>query len=137
VVSPLAAAGLSKAEVRAHSLLLGLPTWDKPQTPCLASRLPYGTAVTAERLVQIGSSESDLRALGLRNFRVRFHGETARIELGQDEFAKLLDPAVRERAHQALQKRGFKFVTLDLEAFRSGRLNEAAGIAPAPGIIRS
>lgn len=130
VKSPLALAGLTKDEIRAHSLLLGLPTWDKPQTPCLASRLPYGTSVTVERLVQIGSSEKDLRALGLKNFRVRYHGEIARIELASDELAKLADPAVRDGALAALKKRGFKFVTLDLEPFRTGRLNEAAGIAP-------
>ncbi|MBS2027091.1 MAG: ATP-dependent sacrificial sulfur transferase LarE [Deltaproteobacteria bacterium] len=129
VKSPLAAAGLTKAEVRAHSLLLGLPTWDKPQTPCLASRLPYGTSVTVERLTQIGSSEKDLRALGLRDFRVRYHGDIARIELSAEELPKMLDPDVRAAAQQALAKRGFKFVTVDLEPFRSGRLNEAAGIA--------
>lgn len=134
VQSPLALAGLTKDEIRAHSLLLGLPTWDKPQTPCLASRLPYGTGVTVERLVQIGSSEKDLRALGLKNFRVRYHGDIARIELAADELAKLADPTVREGALAALKKRGFKFVTLDLEPFRTGRLNEAAGIAPTPTV---
>jgi uncharacterized protein len=128
VRSPLAEAELTKAEVRVHSKRLGLPTWDKPQTPCLASRLPYGTSVTVERLVQIGSAEKDLRELGLRNFRVRYHGEMARIEVAADELPRLLQADVRERASAALKRRGFKFVTLDLEPFRSGRLNEAAGI---------
>jgi len=131
VSSPLAESELTKDEIRAHSKAMGLPTWDRPPSPCLASRLPYGTAVTVERLVQIGSSEHDLRALGLREFRVRYHGDLARIELSAAEAAKMLDPDVREGARRALQRRGFKFVTLDLEPFRSGRLNEAAGIAPA------
>ena len=129
VLSPLAEVGLTKSEIRAHSLLLGLPTWDKPQTPCLASRLPYGTAVTLERLVQIGTSESALRKLGLKNFRVRYHGDVARLELAADELTRMLDPAVREGALAAIKRQGFKFVTLDLEPFRSGRLNEAAGVA--------
>ena len=132
VRSPLAEAGLTKDEVRAHAYALGLPTWDRPPSPCLASRLPYGTAVTAERLVQVGSAESDLRALGLREFRVRYHGEIARLEVSASEMALLADPDLRQRARLALQRRGFKFVVLDLEEFRSGRLNEAAGIRPTP-----
>jgi uncharacterized protein len=134
VLSPLAEVGLTKAEIRAHSLLLGLPTWDKPQTPCLASRLPYGTAVTMERLVQIGTSESALRKLGLKNFRVRYHGEVARLEIAADELPRMLDPVVREGALAAIKRQGFKFVTLDLEPFRSGRLNEAAGVTVAPAV---
>jgi uncharacterized protein len=129
VESPLAEAGLTKDEVRAHSLVLGLPTWDKPAAPCLASRLPYGTPVTVDKLFQIGGAERDLRLLGLMNFRVRYHGEVARIEVAAEELPLLLQPAAREAATAALKKRGFKFVVVDLEPFRSGRLNEAAGVA--------
>ena len=91
VRSPMAEVGLGKDEIRALSRALGLRTWDKPQMPCLASRIPYGTAVTPERLVQIGSAESDLRALGLRNFRVRYHGEVARLEVAAEELSRFED----------------------------------------------
>src|SRR4051812_15925540 len=128
VVQPLAEAGLTKAEIRALSRELGLPTWDKPQQPCLSSRIPYGTEVTAERLAQLARSEMALRALGLREFRVRYHGEIARIETGEADFGRLV--AARSQAVAALQEAGFRFVTVDLEPFRSGRLNEAAGIVP-------
>ncbi len=130
VHSPLAEAGLTKDEIRALSLQAGLPTWDKPAMPCLASRLPYGTAVTEERLFQVGSAESELRALGLRTFRVRYHGDVARLEVSAEEVALFADGSFRERVNAALRSRGFKYVALDLEPFRSGRLNEAAGIRP-------
>jgi uncharacterized protein len=128
IVQPLAEAGLTKQEIRALSRERGLPTWDKPQQPCLSSRIPYGTEVTAERLSQLASSEMALRALGLREFRVRFHGEIARIEVAEAELETLV--RVRSEAVRALKAAGFKFVALDLEAFRSGRLNEAAGLVP-------
>jgi len=128
VVQPLAEAGLTKTEIRDLSRELGLPTWDKPQQPCLSSRIPYGTEVTPERLAQLARSEMALRALGLREFRVRYHGDIARIETGEADFDRLL--RVRGRAVEALKEAGFKFVTVDLEPFRSGRLNEAAGLVP-------
>ena len=128
VVQPLAEVGLTKDEIRALSRDRGLPTWDKPQQPCLSSRIPYGTPVTAERLDQLARSEMALRALGLREFRVRYHGEVARIEVAESELSRLLE--VRASAAQALRAAGFKFVSLDLEPFRSGRLNEAAGLIP-------
>jgi uncharacterized protein len=130
VRSPLAEAGLTKDEIRALSQLSGLPTWDKPAMPCLASRIPYGTAVTEERLYQVGSAESALRALGLRIFRVRYHGDIARLEVGAEELVRFADAGFRERVNAALKGHGFKYVALDLEPFRSGRLNEAAGIRP-------
>jgi uncharacterized protein len=130
VHSPLAEAGLTKDEIRALSQAAGLPTWDKPAMPCLASRIPYGTAVTEERLVQVGSAESELRALGLRTFRVRYHGDIARLEVAAEELARFADANFRERVNAALRGQGFKYVALDLEPFRSGRLNEAAGIRP-------
>jgi uncharacterized protein len=128
VVQPLAEAGLTKVEIRDLSRELGLPTWDKPQQPCLSSRIPYGTEVTPERLSQLAHSEMALRKLGLREFRVRYHGEIARIEAGEHDLNRLLH--VREQAVAALKAAGFKFVTVDLEPFRSGRLNEAAGLIP-------
>jgi uncharacterized protein len=128
VVQPLAEVGLTKAEIRMLSRELGLPTWDKPQQPCLSSRIPYGTEVTPERLAQLAQSEMALRALGLREFRVRYHGEIARIETGSEDFERLV--GVRAEAAAALKAAGFKFVTIDLEPFRSGRLNEAAGLVP-------
>src|SRR4051794_26825245 len=118
IVQPLAEAGLTKAEIRELSRQLGLPTWDKPQQPCLSSRIPYGTEVTAERLRQLADSEMALRALGLREFRVRYHGEIARIEVGEGELETLVRQ--RNRAVEALKAAGFKFVSLDLEPFRSG-----------------
>jgi uncharacterized protein len=129
--SPLAEVGLTKDEIRAHSRALGVRTWDKPQMPCLASRIPYGTAVTEERLVQIGSAESDLRAAGLRSFRVRYHGDIARLEVSAEELHRFSDPQFRARINEALRARGFTYVALDLEPFRSGRLNEAVGLPSA------
>jgi uncharacterized protein len=127
VRSPLAEAGLAKDEVRAWSEAYGLPTWDKPQMACLASRLPYGTAVTPERLAQVERAEAGLRALGLRNLRVRWHGEIGRVEVAADE----LERAFREREAvvRAVRDAGFRLAVLDLEPFRSGRLNELAGVA--------
>jgi pyridinium-3,5-biscarboxylic acid mononucleotide sulfurtransferase len=135
VQSPLAQAGLTKEEIRAWSHHLGLPTWDKPQMACLASRIPYGTSVTRERLFQIASAESELRRLGFRQFRVRYHQEVARLELASEEYERFFSGDVRERINTALKALGFKFVALDLEPFRSGRMNEAAGVArPAQAV---
>ena len=118
--SPLMEAGLGKNEIRELSRRLGLATWDKPSSPCLASRVPYGTPITEARLGRIALSETALRALGLREFRVRDHGDVARVEVAGEEmeFAfKIKDEIVSAlRAH-------FKFVCLDLEGFRTGSLN--------------
>lgn len=133
VISPLAEAQLTKAEIRAWSQRLGLPTWDKPQMACLASRLPYGTQVTVQRLKQVGAAEKAVRELGLSNFRVRYHGEVARLEVAADELPLLNDPGLRERVNAAIRAQGFTFVAVDLEPFRSGRLNDLltkpAGVA--------
>lgn len=131
VRSPLAEARLTKGEIRAWSHRLGLPTWDKPQLACLASRIPYGTAVTETRLEQIGLAEADLQALGLRVFRVRYHGQLARIEVASEEYGRFAEPSFRQAVNEALRRRGFSFVAVDLEPFRSGRMNEA--LLPAPG----
>jgi uncharacterized protein len=98
---------------------------------CLASRIPYGTSVTRERLFQIAGAESELRRLGFRQFRVRYHQEVARLELAAEEYDRFLDKDVRGRVNEALKALGFKFVALDLEPFRSGRMNDAAGITKA------
>jgi uncharacterized protein len=130
VLSPLADAGLGKAEVRAWSEAYGLPTWDKPQMACLASRIPYGTPVTPERLARIEAAESAVRATGLRQFRVRDHGDVGRLEVAAEE----MDIAYRRREElaRAVRGAGFRLAALDLEPFRSGRMNEVAGI-PRPG----
>lgn len=125
VVSPLLEAGLRKDEVRAWAHALGLPTWDKPQLACLASRFPYGTPVTASRLSQVGRAEEVLQDLGFSVFRVRYHDDVARLEIGEAELPRLLgDAALREAVLRGVREVGFRFVALDLEPFRSGRLNE-------------
>lgn len=128
VYSPLAAAGLTKSDVREWSRQLGLSTWDKPQTPCLSSRIPYGIAVTPERLAQIEGAEADLRILGFRAFRVRYHGDVARLEISAEEYERFNASAVRDEVSAALKARGFAYVALDLEPFRSGRLNEKVSV---------
>lgn len=123
-VMPMVDAGLTKAAVRALSQRLGLRTWDKPQLACLSSRFPYGTRITRERLRQVDDFEDGLRALGLRQLRVRFHETVARIEVEVGELPRLVEPGVRE-AVVALGKRlGFTFVALDLAGFTSGSLNQ-------------
>ena len=123
VRSPLLEAGLTKAEIRAWSRELGLPTWDQPAAPCLASRIPYGLAVTEERLRQVERAESALRALGFRDFRVRHHGALARVEASRSELPHLL----RRRAdvHRAITAAGFATVAADAQGYRRGALNEA------------
>ncbi len=134
VISPLSEAGLTKSEIRAWSFKLGLSTWDKPQMACLASRIPYGTPVTQDRLSVIGAAEAKLRRLGLKSFRIRYHGQVARIEVAAEEYDKFTSPDFRRRTNEALKSSGFVFVALDLEPFRSGRMNDAAGgLEPRPG----
>ncbi len=124
VRSPLAECGLTKADVRALAEHWGLPVWDKPATPCLSSRVAYGEEVTPERLRMIDRAEQLLRAQGLRNVRVRYHrGDLARIEVPADEIAKLVPADTRSLLAEQMRQLGFKFVTIDLEGFRSGSLN--------------
>jgi uncharacterized protein len=120
---PLVEARLSKSEVRALSRHLGLRTWDKPAAACLASRVPYGTPVTVGTLSSVARAESGLRALGFAQVRVRHYGELARVELGLDELALALDR--REDVVAAVRAGGYRYVTLDLEGFRTGNLNQA------------
>ncbi len=124
VTSPLVDVGMTKADVRRHSKTLGLGVWDKPASACLSSRLPYGTAVTRERLTQIGGLEESLRALGFRQVRVRWHETIARIELGVDELARAFDEGTRTKMVEAGKRHGFHFVTLDLQGYRQGSHNE-------------
>ncbi|HEX6275217.1 MAG TPA: ATP-dependent sacrificial sulfur transferase LarE [Polyangiaceae bacterium] len=124
VKSPLLDAGLGKADVRDVARLLELDVWDKPAAACLSSRIPYGTSVTPERLARIGGFEAELRALGLRQVRVRFHDSIARIEVALDELPRLLEPGVRDAALEAGKRHGFRYVTLDLAGYRQGSHNE-------------
>jgi pyridinium-3,5-biscarboxylic acid mononucleotide sulfurtransferase len=122
---PLQEAGFTKADVRALALQWDLPTWDKPASPCLSSRLAPGVAVTPERVARVEAAEAYLKKLGYREFRVRLHeGELARIEVPLDGLAKLADPQVNADLVRYLKSLGFRFVTLDLQGFRSGSLNE-------------
>ena len=122
---PLQEAGFTKADVRALARLWGLPTWDKPASPCLSSRLAPGLAVTPERTGRVEAAEAVLRGLGLRDCRVRYHeGDLARIEVPADEIGRLASEATRSTIARELHRIGFKFVSLDLDGFRSGSLNE-------------
>ncbi len=127
VRSPLAEAGLTKDEVRAWSEAYGLATWSKPQMACLASRIPYGTPVTPERLGEVERAEAALRALGFHDLRVRHHGDIGRVELGEDELSRGFER--RAEIARAVKAAGFKLAVLDLEPFRSGRMNALAGVA--------
>jgi pyridinium-3,5-biscarboxylic acid mononucleotide sulfurtransferase len=130
VESPLAELGFTKAEVRLLSRLRGIPTWQQPSSPCLSSRIPYGTAVTPERLRAVELAERALRALGVRgDLRVRYHGELARVELGRDELAHWLAPERHAALREAVCGAGFARVALDLRGFRSGSLNVLGGVS--------
>jgi uncharacterized protein len=134
VRAPLAEAGLGKDDVRALSRELGLPTWDRPASPCLASRLPYGTEVTPEALRRVDRAEAGLHALGFRELRVRHMGEAARVEIAREEMGRLEEPGVREAAVSAVRDAGYDVVRFDPEGYRQGRLNEALrGLTRAGG----
>jgi uncharacterized protein len=121
---PLVEAGMSKSDIRELSRAMGLPTWDRPASPCLSSRFPYGTTITPDGLRQVEQGERILHAMGFRVARVRFHGEVARLEVEADEIARLLEPLTRATIDRELKQLGFRFVTVDLKGFRSGSLNE-------------
>ncbi len=122
---PLQEAGFTKAHVRELAKHWGLPVWDKPASPCLSSRLAPGLAVTPERTLRVELAEAYLKSLGLRDGRVRYHeGDLARVEVPAEDIARLLDPAVRQSLAAKLHDIGFKFVSLDLDGFRSGSLNQ-------------
>src|SRR5262249_14120231 len=126
---PLQEAGCTKADVRALALVWGLPTWDKPASPCLSSRLAPGVTVTVERTARVEAAEVYLRGLGYRECRVRLHeGELARVEVPAADIGLLLDADVRAGLVRKLKELGFRYVTLDLEGFRSGSLNELVSL---------
>jgi uncharacterized protein len=124
VLSPFLDTELSKQEIRALSRAAGLPTADLPASACLSSRLPYGTEVTTERLSQVERGEEALRGLGFRQVRVRHHGDLARVEVDRDELPRALDPDMAERITAAIRPLGFRWVSLDLDGYRTGSLNE-------------
>jgi uncharacterized protein len=132
VLAPFLEIGLSKQEIRDLSRAAGLPTADLPASACLSSRLPYGTEVTVERLGQVEEGEERLRRLGFRQVRLRHHGELARVEVDPAELARALDPKMAERIVESLKPLGFRYVSLDLEGYRTGSLNEVLQIQREP-----
>lgn len=125
VEAPLVKAGLSKAEIRELSRLADLPTWDRPASACLSSRIPYGTPVTVENVKTVERGEEEIRALGFRQFRVRFHGELVRIEIARDELERALNVEMAAKFTAIFKPLGFHYVTIDLEGYRQGSLNAA------------
>ena len=121
---PLVEAELSKAEIRELSRAMRLPTWDRPASPCLSSRFPYGTEITPEGLAKVAAGERILHAMGFKVARVRFHGEVARLELERSEIARIFETEIRDTVEREFKKIGFRFVAIDLKGFRSGSLNE-------------
>jgi len=131
VRSPLDEVNLTKDEIRELSHRAGLPTWDEPASACLSSRIPYHTAVTDEKLRTIERAEQAVRALGFRVFRVRHHDDLARVEIARDEMPRALEPEVRAAIVRELKAAGYRYVTLDLQGYRMGSLNEGLFMRPA------
>lgn len=131
VRSPLDDVDLTKAEIRELSRLAGMPTWDEPASACLSSRIPYHSEVTDEKLRTIERAEQALRALGFRVFRVRHHDTLARIEIARDEMARALEPAINAVIVTELKAAGYRYVSLDLQGYRTGSLNEGLLLRPA------
>ncbi|MSV34902.1 MAG: ATP-dependent sacrificial sulfur transferase LarE [Bryobacterales bacterium] len=123
VKAPLVEAGLTKAEIRELSKRAGLSTWDRPASACLSSRIPYGTPVTIQNVKTVDRGEDAIRALGFRQFRVRFHGEVVRIEVAPEELERAMTPEMARRFTAIFKGLGFHYVTLDLEGYRQGSLN--------------
>lgn len=133
VVAPLLDCGLTKNDIRSLARNAGLRIWDKPASACLSSRIEYGRPVTREALAVVEKGEDALRDLGFRQFRVRHHGEIVRIEVAREELHRALDPAMAAEFTRIFKELGFKFVTLDLEGFRSGSMNT---LLPAAELVR-
>ncbi len=129
VVSPLMDAGFGKSDIRRLSREMGLPAWDTPSSACLASRIPYGQEITRAKLKMVENAEQFLMDMGLKQVRVRHHGDIARIEVAQDELQKMLHPDVMDLATCKLKAMGFSYVTLDMQGYRTGSLNETVGSA--------
>jgi uncharacterized protein len=128
VAAPLVEAGLTKSEIRDFSKQAGLPTWDRPAAACLSSRIPYGTPVTIENVKQVEQGEEQMKALGFRQFRTRYHGEIVRIEVAPEELEKALNLEMAQALTKIFKALGYKYVTLDLEGYRQGSLNEVLKI---------
>ncbi|MBE9504842.1 MAG: ATP-dependent sacrificial sulfur transferase LarE [Proteobacteria bacterium] len=124
VRSPLVEAGMSKEDIRQLSRKLRLPTWDKPAFACLSSRFPYGTKITEDRVKRVEVCEAVLRTLSFTQFRVRYHDEIARIEVGEADFEKILSTDVKNLIVNEFKKQGFKYISLDIEGYRAGSMNE-------------
>ena len=123
IVSPLRDAGLTKNEIRALAREVGLPVWDKPSAPCLATRFPYGEKITEEKLRAVAEAEKLFSDRGFRQVRVRSHGDTARIEIDRDRFGDMLDPAFLDLVTSRLHTLGFTYVALDLDGYESGSMD--------------
>jgi len=130
VRSPLDEIGLTKADIRELARRAGLSVWDEPASACLSSRIPYHSEVTDEKLRTVERAETALRELGFRVCRVRHHETLARLEIGRDEMARALDPAVRDAISRSLRALGYRYVTIDLDGYRTGSLNEALRLRP-------
>ena len=131
VRSPLDESGLTKEDIRELSRLAGLPTWDEPASACLSSRIPYHSEITSEKLQMIERAETVLRDLGFRVCRVRHHDTLARLEIGRDEMPRALEPGIRDAIARELRAIGYQHVTIDLEGYRMGSLNEGVWLRPA------
>jgi uncharacterized protein len=129
VKAPLVEARLTKAEIRELSRLAGLPTWDRPASACLSSRIPYGTPVTIQNVKTVENGEEQLKSLGFRQFRVRYHGELVRLEIAADEMEKALTAEMARRFTAIFKQLGFKYVTLDLQGYRQGSMNEVLNLS--------
>lgn len=121
---PLVEAEMTKEDIRRYSRELDLPTWDKPSSPCLSSRFPYGTEINLERLKKVGACEVFMKELRFREFRVRYHGDLARIEISRNEIERIFEPSIRDAVVKRFKEVGFNYVSVDLQGFRSGSLNE-------------
>jgi uncharacterized protein len=135
VRSPLLEVGLNKREIRAISAWFGLRTWDKPAAACLSSRFAYGDPITVDKLRQVGTAERGVRALGFRGFRIRHHGEIARLELPAEQMGRAVE--LSQEIVAAVRAAGYEYVALDLEGYRSGRMNEVLNARLQPGGLRS
>ena len=135
VRSPLMEVGMTKEDIRSLSQSFGLPTWDKPAQACLSSRFPYGDRITPDKIAQVEKAESGLRALGFRQLRVRHHGDVARIEVPKVDIARLVDEETAQKVVARMKEAGFIYVTIDLEGFRSGSMNEVLKTERKPDLL--
>ena len=135
VRSPLMEAGMTKEDIRTLSQSFGLPTWDKPAQACLSSRFPYGDRITPDKIAQVEKAESGLRELGFRQLRVRHHGDVARIEVPKADIAHLVDEETAQKVIARMKEAGFIYVTIDLEGFRSGSMNEVLKTGRKPDLL--